>query len=111
MIFWICFGLSMFALIILAVVLRMNEIDKREVLYGGRLFETYCTSQFSGHMCSVSIYEVIHPNRKIFRCKYRDTISFWVNDYETIKEGIYQCIEQYIQKEKEDNEIIKKWEE
>ena len=109
MIFWICFGLSMFVIVIFAVVLRMNEIDKREILYGGRQFEVYCESEFSGRMCSVSIYEVIHPDRKIFRCKYRDTVSFWVEDYETIKEGIYKCIARYMREEEEENKIREKW--
>jgi hypothetical protein len=101
----------MLALIIVAVVLRINEIDKREILYGGRQFEVYCESEFSGRMCCVSIYEVVHPNRKIFKCKYRDTVSFWVDDYETIKEGIYKCIARYIREEEKENQIVKKWEE
>lgn len=109
MVFWICFGLGTFALVVLAVVLRMNEMDKREILYGGRQFEVYLSSEFCGRMCCVSIWEVVHPNRKIFRCKYRDNLSFWVDDYETIKEGIYKCIARYIREEEEENKIREKW--
>lgn len=109
MVFWICFGLGLFAFVILVAILRSNEIDKRDVTYGGRQFEVYCESEFCGRMCCVSIYEVVHPDRKIFRCKYRDSMSFWVDDYETIKEGIYASIRRYLREEKKEEEIQAKW--
>lgn len=96
-------------LVVFAVVVKINEIDKRDILYGGRQFEVYLSSEFKGHMCSVSIWEVIHPNRKIFRCKYKDAISFWIDDYETIKEGIYECIEKCLQDEEKESQIVEKW--
>lgn len=82
--------------------------EKRVVLYGGREFNCYCTSEYRGHMCCVSIYEVI-PNRKFFKEKYRAYKTFWIDDYETIKEGLYAIIEDYIQEEKDEEIVTKKW--
>lgn len=107
--FWIIFSICLVILVSIAVVLRANEMDKREIFYGGRIFEVYCESYFNGRMCTVSIYEVVHPKSKIFRTKYRDTKSFWIEDYDTIKEGIFATIESYIKDEAEQDEINKKW--
>ena len=106
---WIVFSTCLVVFIGTTIVLRVNRMDKREIIYGGRIFEIYCGSDCGGRMCSVSIYEVIHPNRKIFRMKYRDTKYFWVEDYGTIKEGIFAMIESYIEDETEQDKINKKW--
>lgn len=84
--------------------------ERRYVLYGGREFNCYCTSEFRGHMCCVSIYEIM-PNRKLFKEKYRAYKTFWISDYPTIKEGLYAMIEEYIQDEAEENKINDKWKE
>lgn len=96
---------------VVAMIARANEMEKRNILFGGREFEVYCESQFNGSMCSVNIFEVVHPNRKLFRTKYRDTKSFWIDDYETIKQGIFAMLDKYINDEQESERISQKWKE
>ena len=98
-------------LFLLAWVLKAGQVEHRNVLFGGREFEVYLTPEINGAMCSVCINEVIHPNRKFFRTKHRCYKTFWISDYETIKEGIYAMIDKYLQDEKEDNLIEAKWNE
>ena len=93
----------------IAIISANKEVEHRSILYGGREYEVYCNSQ-GNHMCGVSIYEVVRPNRKIFRTKYKDTKYFFINDYETIKEGIYAMIESLEKDERISNEYSKKWE-
>ena len=102
---------STIALFVLAMVLRANEMEKRNIIFGGREFNVYCESQFSGSMCVVNIFEVVHPNRKLFREKYRDSKSFWISDYDTIKQGIYAMLESLEEDEKAEVERIAKWKE
>ena len=100
------------ALLVAGIVIKcLDTKERRNILYGGREFEVYLSSECCGRLCEVSVYEVIHPNRKFFRTKYRCYKSFWVDDYETIKEGIYAVIERYLRDEKEDNLIEAKWNE
>ena len=94
-----------------AMVMRYNEMEKRNILFGGREFNVYCESQYSGTLCSVNIYEVVHPNRKIFREKYRTSKAFWISDYETIKQGIYAMLDEYTKDEEEAERISNKWKE
>lgn len=98
-------------LILLVFIIKENQKEHRNVLYGGREFEVYLSPELSGAMCAVSINEVVHPNRKLLRTKYRCLKSFWISDYETIKEGVYAMIDKYLQDEKEDNLIEAKWNE
>ena len=98
-------------LLLLAWVLKAGQAEHYNVLYGGREFEVYLSSEFRGRMCEVSVYEVIHPDRKFFRTKYRHFQTFWIDDFATIKEGIYHSIECYLKCEKEENLIEVKWNE
>lgn len=98
-------------LLLLAFVLKARETEHYNILFGGREFEVYLSPEVSGKMCAVSIWEVVHPNRKIFRTKYRCYKSFWVSDFETIKEGVYAMIDSYIIDEQEENLIEAKWNE
>ncbi len=75
----------------------------------GRTFE--CRAYSIGcAMCEVSIYEVVRPNWKIFRTKYRDTYYFSVDDFDTIKEGVEIGVEQLLKEELHAKEVAKKWE-
>ena len=85
--------------------------DRRYVLYGGREFEVRLSPELQGALCSVSIYEIVHPNRKFFRKKYRGSKTFWISDFETIKEGIYAVIGDYLHDEEEEKLIEAKWNE
>lgn len=109
--FVVIFVCAIIALFAISLVLRANETEKRYILYGGREFNVYCSAEFGGKMCVVSIWEIVHPNRKIFRTKYRDTRSFWCSDFVTIKEGIYSVINGYIVDEEEEKQLREKWDE
>jgi hypothetical protein len=98
-------------LILLAWVLRAREVEHRNILFGGREFEVYLSSEYNGRMCEVSVWEVVHPKRKFFRTKYRCYKTFWISDFETIKEGIYSVIQSYLIDEEEENLIAEKWNE
>ena len=97
-------------LVCVAIFFANREVDHREILYGGRVFEVYCNAQ-GNYMCGVSIYEVKHPDRKIFRTKYRDTKYFFIDDYETIKEGIYAMLKDLEEDEQISNAHADKWKE
>lgn len=99
-------------LLVAGIVMKCCEVkEHRNVLYGGREFEVYLSSEFRGRMCEVSVWEVVHPNRKIFRTKYRCYKTFWIDDFETIKEGIYFVLDDYLHEEEEENLIEAKWKE
>ena len=98
-------------LLLLAWVLKAREVEHRNIIYGGREFEVYLSSEFRGRMCEVSVWEVIRPNRKFFRTKYRYYKTFWISDFETIKEGIYAILNDYLHEEEEANLIEAKWKE
>jgi hypothetical protein len=100
------------ALVVVGIVMKCIDTKEcRNVLYGGREFEVYLSSEFSGRMCEVSVWEVVHPNRKFFRTKYRCYKTFWISDFETIKEGIYAILNDYLHDEEEANLIEAKWNE
>lgn len=100
------------ALVVVGIVMKcINTKEHRYVLYGGREFEVYLSSEFSGRMCEVSVWEIIHPNRRFFRTKYRCFKTFWISDFETIKEGIYAILNDYLHDEEEANLIEAKWKE
>lgn len=84
----------------------MAKIDVRRE---HRLFECHYSSEFSGRMCAVSIYEVVRPTWKIFKSTYRKYITFWVDDYETVKKGIVAMVEGYLDDENENEKIKEKW--
>ena len=109
---WFAFGMigCCVMLLLLALVLKAKSYEHRNIIFGGREFEVYLSSEFSGRMCAVSIYEVVRPNWKIFRTKYRTFKTFWISDFETIKEGVYAMIDSYIIDEQESKLIQEKWE-
>lgn len=109
---WLAFGIICVCvmLLLLAFVLKIRAVEHRNIIFGGREFEIYLSSEFSGRMCAVSIYEVVRPNWKIFRTKYRAYKTFWVNDFKTVKEGMYAMIDDYIKDEQESKLIQEKWE-
>ena len=99
-------------LLVIGLIVRSLDVkERRNVIFGGREFEVYLSSEFRGRMCEVSVWEVIHPNRKFFRTKYRCYKTFWISDFETIKEGIYAVLKDYLHEEEEANLIAAKWNE
>ena len=80
--------------------------------YCGRTFEvvTVMEAGFHGAMASAHIYEVIHPSWKFFRTRWLDTKSFWIDDFDTIAEGVETMLRRLLEKEYHDKETMKKWE-
>lgn len=80
--------------------------------YCGRTFKvvTVMEAGFHGAMASAHIYEVIRPSWKFFRTRWLDTVSFWVSDYDTIAEGVEMMLCRFLDKEYNDKETMKKWE-
>ena len=66
-------------------------------------------SEFGGAMCCVQISEEVRPNWKIFRNRYCTYKTFWIHEYETIKEGIEAMVDSYLEDEKEDDALEAKW--
>ena len=107
--FW--FIIWVVVLLVVGIVMKCSgTTEHRNILFGGREFEVYLSPEFSGRMCEVSVWEVVHPNRKFFRTKYRCYKTFWISDFETIKEGIYFVLNDYLHDEEEEKLIQEKWE-
>lgn len=98
-------------LLLLAFVLKVREEEHRNIIFGGREFEVYLSPECNGRMCEVSVWEVIHPNRRLFRTKYRCYKTFWLSDFDSIKDGIYAILKDYLHDEEEENLIEAKWNE
>lgn len=84
----------------------MKKIVEKE----GRTFECHLSSEFQGYMCVVSIYEVVRPSWRIFRTSYQGQKSFWIEDYETIMQGVEKMVDYLLASEKEEEERRAKWE-
>lgn len=82
---------------------------KITIVRRGRTFECYPSAECSGKMCSVNVWEVKRPNWKIFRTSYFGSRCFWIDDYESIQEGIEDIVGWLIRKEEHDNARAEKW--
>ena len=82
---------------------------KKVIVARGRNFICHYNAIFGGKMCDVSIWEIVRPTWKIFRCKYRDGFSFWIENYETIAQGVEKAVYLYLAKEDREKAIIEKW--
>ena len=82
---------------------------KITVVKQGRTFECYTSADLSGKMCTVNIYEVVRPTWKIFRTRYKDSRGFWVDDYDTLQEGIDKMLDTFLKWEQEEAERRMKW--
>ena len=84
---------------------------KKTVVIDNREFECHINSEFCGHACAVSIYEVVRPSWKIFRTTYRAYKVFWIDEFPSVKEGIQKMVKIYLNEENEENKIRLKWKE
>ena len=106
------FMIFIIILVVLGIVMRCIEAKEYYyIIFGGREFKVYCYPDLNGKMCEVTIYEIVHPKRKCFKTKYRCYKTFWVSDFETIKQGIYAMIDNYIIDEQKEKSIQSKWKE
>jgi hypothetical protein len=76
-----------------------------------RTFEIYAAPSCASGMAEVNIYEVVRPSWKIFRTRYFNSGSFWVEDYDTIFDGAYDLLVSYLDKERASNKVAEKWRE
>lgn len=77
------------------------------IVVEGREFECY-VSPIGYGMVSVSFYEVVYPTRKIFRTQWRDSGTFWIDDFDTIQKGVESCIRYYIKTHRKEQERFDK---
>ena len=84
----------------------MKKIIEKE----GRTFECYLSSDCEGKFCVVSIHEIIRPRWRFFRTSYRDIRGFWVDEYDSIMQGVEKMIDYFLAYEKKEEERRIKWE-
>lgn len=63
------------------------------------------------YLVTCSVYEVTHPNRKIFRTKYLDTKTFFIEDYLSIEIGVKTILGKVLLAKADEAERRKKWKE
>lgn len=63
----------------------------------------------SSAIAEVYIYEVIRPNWKIFRRSYCTGYNFFIEDFNTIEEGVNATFEKFLDKIEKQNNTQKKW--
>lgn len=76
---------------------------------GNRTFKVYVAPSCCG-LADVHIYEY-RPNAKIIKWAFRDSYSFWVEDFDTIEEGCRTKLAKFLKEEADRIAIAKKWEE
>lgn len=65
----------------------------------GQQYEVKAYTTFCGVMIAVYISE-LHPNRKIFKKTYLNRHYFWIEDYDTIEDGILHHLNEEIEFQK-----------
>lgn len=99
-------AISCFFLVCALIYCNDNK-NKKYVVIGNREFYCWCEGAFSGSMCCVSIYEYHH--RKLFKNRYKAYKSFWIDDYATIEDGVYDMVKAYLEEEEREKRIMEKW--
>lgn len=77
--------------------------------HGSRTFKVYAGPDGCG-LANVHIYEH-RPNGKIIKWAFRDSYTFWVEDFDTIEEGCRAKLAKFLNEEADRLAIAKKWEE
>ena len=65
----------------------------------GQQYEIKAHTAVCGAMIAVSISE-LHPNRKIFKKTYLNRYYFWIEDFDTIEDGILYHLNEEIELQK-----------
>ena len=65
----------------------------------GQQYEIKVYTALYGAMIAVYISE-LHPNRKIFKKTYLNRHYFWIEDYDTIEDGILYCLNEEVEFQK-----------
>lgn len=85
-------------------------MKKRTFTMGDREFETTASLVFYNTLVNVNIYEIVHPKRKFFRRKFLGSKYFLFDDFETVEEGVIDCIAKILYEEEVRKNDQKKWE-
>jgi hypothetical protein len=85
---------------------------KITITKNNKTFEAYVTS-IGCHIVEVSFYEVVRPSWKIFRTKFFSFYStyFFVDEFDTILEGVNDCLNTAFIVRQIDDDIANKWKE
>ena len=77
----------------------MIKMKKRTFTMDDREFETKASLVFYNTLVNVDVYEVIHPERKFFRKKFLGSKCFLFDGFETVEEGVIDCIAKILYEE------------
>jgi hypothetical protein len=85
---------------------------KITITKNNRTFEVYVNS-IGCHIVEVNFYEVVRPSWKIFRTKFFPFYStyFFVDEFNTILEGVHDCLNTAFIVRQIDDDIANKWKE
>ena len=83
--------------------------QSKEIVFDNRTFFVKFRPYWEGKMCEVKLYELKRPNWKIFRYNFLDIYYFWVEDYQSINEGLHHMVINYWKHEASEDIIRKKW--
>lgn len=85
---------------------------KRIYNYNNKTYVCYVGQGCFSSSVEVSMWERTRPNNRIFKGdKYKGSDWFWVEEYNTIEDGVLDCIDRLTAKENERDNISKKWKE
>ena len=62
-----------------------------------------------GYFAKTTVYEVVRPERKFFRCKYLGDYTFEVENYETLEEVAQMAVIRAMNKEECQEKIKNMW--
>ena len=82
-------------------------MKKRTFVMDNREFETVAKLTFN-IVVDVDVYEVVHPERKFFRRKFLGSKCFLFDDFETVEEGVIECIAKILKNEESRKNDLKK---
>lgn len=78
----------------------------------GRKFKCWVTGGTFSCTCSVTVKEIIHPNRKFFKTEFWGfNKEFFYSDFKTIMSGVKSVVDEYLEEQVYENATMKKWKE
>jgi hypothetical protein len=85
---------------------------KITITKNNKIFEAHVNS-IGCCVVEVTFYEVVRPSWKIFRTKFFPFHSscFFIDDFDTILEGVQNCLNEAFIKRQIDDDIANKWKE
>ena len=68
----------------------------------GRQFELWCNTSFKCFL-DINIYEVVRPQWKIFRTKYQDSKTIYIDEWDNLQDACDEMLRRFLVQEKKDN--------